>query len=88
LIEGSVLSEDFELPSLRYKGKPFICMDKSRLILRLPPAQFDAALDIPGSLFFNPSENEKPKAGWVQIPYRQREHWKALSEIAADFIKE
>jgi hypothetical protein len=86
--EDTWLSEDFDLPSLRYKGKPFICLDRQKLILRLPPDAFDEALDIPGTLYFNPNEADKPKEGWIQVPWRQREHWDRLANIAAAYMKE
>jgi hypothetical protein len=87
-IDGAQLGENYGLPSISWKSKPFICYDKHFMIFRLSESKFEEALSLEGSRFFNPRDYEKPMKDWIQIPYRYRNKWKEFVEDAATYIKE
>ena len=87
-IAGSVQAEDFGFPSVRWKGKPFMLLDRHRMIFRLPEDSFEKALTIRGTRYFNPKATEKPLEHWIQVPYNAREYWRQFAEEAGAFVKQ
>ena len=80
--------EKFDMPCIFWKGKPFVCQNKSHMVFKLPEKEYQEALAMEGTLYFNPKGDEKPLAQWIQIPYYYRKQWASYADIAFDYISQ
>ncbi len=72
----------FGLSTYAVNRKPYIMLYDGALVWRLFGEDREEVLSLPGARFFNPRNNKRPMANWVQLPADLKGHWRAFAERA------
>lgn len=82
-----VSSQMFGKPCLKTGGKAFVCFAQDEMVFKLPKAQVEQALLLPGAHLFDPSGKGRPMKEWVQIPAGSAGQWEHYAQLALDYVK-
>jgi hypothetical protein len=75
----------FGAPSLK-AGKKVLCsVWADDLVVKLPPADLAAALELKGAASFEPMAGRAMKE-WAQVPFAHAKRWPALVEAALGYV--
>jgi hypothetical protein len=84
--EGVVVSKMFGMPSLQAKGgKAIAGLWGDSLVVKLPPADLQAAMELQGARVFDPMGG-RPMKGWVVVPGAHARRWAELAQIALAYV--
>lgn len=72
----------FGLQTYTVRRKPYIMLYEGELVCRLFGEDREEALSLPGARFFNPRNNKRPMANWVQLPAALEPYWQEFAERA------
>ncbi len=86
--EGVFVEKWHELDCAKWKGKPFMCFDKSRMLFRLPEPHFTEIISLENNRYFNPLGTEKPMKEWVLVRAAYKKDWNRLAKIAAEYVRQ
>lgn len=84
--EGAVQSQMFGKPCFKINGKAFICFFENSIVCKLTGIKHQEALNLEGSVLFDPSGKKRPMKEWVQIPYSHKEQWKSFADVAYHYV--
>jgi hypothetical protein len=82
---GVVVSKMFGMPSLQAKGKAIAGLWGDALVVKLPPADVQAAMKLQGVGLFDPMGG-RPMKEWVVVPRTHARQWPGLAEIALAYV--
>jgi len=85
--EGAVQSQMFGKPCFKIKGKAFICFFENSIVCKLTGTKHQEALNLEGSVLFDPSGKKRPMKEWVQIPYAHNAQWKSFADEACHYVR-
>ena len=82
---GVVVSKMFGMPSLQAEGKAIAGLWGDALVVKLPPADVQAAMKLQGVGLFDPMGG-RPMKEWVVVPRTHARQWPGLAEIALAYV--
>jgi hypothetical protein len=82
---GVVVSKMFGMPSLQAKGKAIAGLWGDALVVKLPPASVQAAMELQGVAPFDPMGG-RPMKEWVVVPRTHARRWAELAEVALVYV--
>lgn len=85
-IEAAVQSQMFGKSCFKLNGKAFICFFQNSIVCKLTGIIHQDALNLEGSILFDPSGKKRPMKEWVQIPYAHKEQWKHFALEALKYV--
>jgi hypothetical protein len=77
----------FGKPCLKAGSKAFACQFRDTVAFKLPNPEHANALAMAGAELFDPSGRGRPMKEWVQVPLAHADHWRALAEAAAAYVR-
>ena len=80
-----VASQMFGMPVLKVRGKAFAGLFGELMTFKLPPAELEAALKLPGGGPFEPMAG-RAMGGWAQVSIESAKQWKPLAERSLAFV--
>jgi hypothetical protein len=75
----------FGTPALKAGTKVVCNVWGDDLVVKLPPAELDAALRLKGAVRFAPMP-ARPMKEWAQVPFSHAKRWPALVEAAVGYV--
>ncbi len=81
---GASLTELLGRPMLTLEGRMFACLDGTDLAVRLGrwTAEYEEALDVPGSSIFSPGLSGRTFNDWVTLPVEHSAAWHRFAMAA------
>lgn len=68
--------------------KPFFFLDEEDAVFKLKGKLNAEALILKGAKVFNPMNIEgKGMSNWIQLPFKQKDHWEFYAKEAFKFLK-
>ncbi len=83
---GVARSQMFGMPCLKVNGKAFVTLVQDVVVFKLPEADRARALELPGSVLFDPMGNGRKMKEWVQVPLAQAQAWEGLADAACRYV--
>jgi len=84
-ISDAVQSQLFGKPCFKINGKAFICLFQNEMVFKLSGTAHNDALELSGSVLFDPSGKGRPMKDWVQVPGVHKKKWSTLAQHAAQY---
>ena len=84
---GAVQSQMFGKPCFKINGKAFIAFFESCMVFKLSGATHTEALNLNGSVLFDPSHKKRPMKEWVQVPYEHQDKWDKYAIAAMAYVR-
>jgi len=81
-ISGNNRSSMFGVSCYKIGRKPFIMFYDKQIVCKLLDTHREEAMKLKGTTIFNPKNNAKPMANWIQIPYEHVEQWEYFATLA------
>ncbi len=82
---GVTEAKMFGSPGLKLGSKPFVCLVKGRLVVKLPAERVDALAAEGGAERFDPGMGRRMRE-WASVEPGDREHWLGLAAEARAFV--
>lgn len=86
-IPDAVESQMFGKPCFKINGKAFICFFQECMVFKLHGDAHKEALELEGSILFDPSGKGRAMKEWVQVTYAHHKIWKTLAANAYQYVK-
>jgi hypothetical protein len=83
--QGVVVSRMFGMPSLQANGTAIAGLWGDALVVKLPPASVQAAMELQGVGLFDPMGG-RPMKEWVVVPRTHARRWAELAETALAYV--
>ncbi len=80
------VSQMFGKACLTVQGKAFIAQHKEAVVFKLSSPHHSKAIDLAGSVLWNPSGKGRPMKEWVALPVDQAKTFKAFSIAALAYV--
>ena len=80
-------SQMFGKPCFKINGKAFVSYFDGCMVFKLKGDAHAEALDLAGSVLFDPSGKNRPMREWVQVPHKHHALWPALAKSAFSYVK-
>lgn len=85
-LQDAAGSQMFGKPCFKIKGKAFICFFQHCMVFKLSGKEHAEALNLEGSVLFDPSGKGRAMKEWVQVPYAHKNKWKKFAQAAYDYV--
>jgi hypothetical protein len=86
-IKNAEESQMFGKPCFKINGKAFVCFFQNEMVFKLTGEKHADALNLKGTLLFDPSGKKRPMKEWVQVPYKYKEIWEEFAVEALEYVK-
>lgn len=85
-LDGAIASQMFGKPCFKIKGKAFACYFENEMVFKLNNGIHKSALELDGSILFDPSGKGRPMKEWVQVKFQHQEKWLELAKSAMNYV--
>lgn len=85
-VKNAVKSQMFGKPSFKIEGKAFVCFYNNCMVFKLSKSEHSIALNLQGSILFDPSDKSRPMKEWVQVTFDNFEFWERLAVASAKYV--
>lgn len=86
-LEGAEKSSMFGKSCYKIKGKAFMCFYSDCMVFKLGDTAHQKALNLEGSILFDPSGKGRPMKEWVQVSLRNQDLWPEFAAKSLDYVK-
>jgi hypothetical protein len=80
-------SQMFGKPCFKINGKAFICFFQNEMVFKLTGDTHKEAINLNGSMIFDPSGKNRPMKEWVQVACAYKDQWKKFAEEALKYVR-
>ena len=87
-IPDAIAGQLFGKPCFKINGKAFICFFREAMVFKLNGKHHKAALNMEGSVLFDPSGKGRPMKEWVQVPFTHQDKWTDYARAALAYIRQ
>jgi hypothetical protein len=85
-LKDAVQSQMFGKPCFKINGKAFIAFFENCMVFKLSGDIHAEALNLKGSVLFDPSHKGRPMKEWVQVPYAHAPNWDKYAKAAIAYV--
>lgn len=71
---------------MKVNGKAFAAFHEDAMVFKLSGDRHAEAMNLPGSILFDPSGKNKPMKEWVQVSFDHAAQWPDLAEAALQHV--
>ena len=86
---GTTMSKMFGVPCLKFGKKAFALFFKDEMVFKLgkEDVAYLMAEEYSKATIWDPSGQNKPMTGWLQVPGDYGDDWEGLTRHALEFVK-
>ena len=83
---GAILGKMFGMRCIKGNRKAFAGLFQDSMAFKLSGEQHAEALNLPGSVLFDPSGMGRPMKEWVQVSFEHASRWPEFAEAALQYV--
>ncbi|MGB8956568.1 MAG: hypothetical protein WCC10_14425 [Tumebacillaceae bacterium] len=84
---GASLGQMFGKRCIKVNGKAFASFFQDAMVFKLSGERHAEALNLPGSVLFDPSGKGRPMKEWVQVSFEHASRWPEFAEVALQYVE-